>query len=262
MNIFRLGSTVDASRLPQGETFTALLARITGSDPVQSYFAMPNIEMGANPIGNVWCVNLTGWAAPAAPPPATSPARNRLSMTNCRASIQLQSDGASELLVVDYPASGTSFCVAGQSIDVNVTGLTPAGGGPNPKVAPILGAYLSPPAGVTGVGAGPGRCATFTTDAQPTATGAGPFSFDVPVRARGYVPLYHAISPVNGSFGFAAQQLIPGLNTLCDNLFVIPGNSEVIALHPLAQTLLVVPLGGNPGDQGTLAIMWILQTCQ
>jgi hypothetical protein len=261
MNIFRLGTSFDTSRLPSGAPFSEVVARITGDDPMHytvPYYGRATSE-SPTPIGTVWSVNLTGWQAPAATPPSTNAPRNQLALTSCTAQILLQTDGASETLLVDYPCSGTSFCVAAQSIEVRVIGETPDAS----LTAPILAAYLAPAAGVTGTSEA-GRCATLTSGRHSFSSGGDAVTFDVPVRARGMVPLVHIIagSPTP-SFGIA--QFMPGLGTLVDSIWNPPVGgiflNSVLAMHPLAQTVTVTP-NGAPGDLSNLALMWILQTCQ
>jgi len=269
VNIFRLGSTLDTSALPRSTAFTEVVARITGDDPIQSYYARANPAFGPDsPIGRTWAVNLCAWQAPSATPPQTNAPRNQLSLVSSLAEILIQADGASERILVDYPCSGTSFCVAGQSVEVTLLGTT----NDARFVSPILGGYVAPAAGVTGVGDGPGRCATLTPASQSFAVGGAVLRvFDIPVRARGFVPLFHSATG-SASLGFSILQNTgnagPGtVINLCENLVTLPDGASgttpgVIPLHPLAQTVSVTLLGGTPGDTCTVTLMWILQTCQ
>lgn len=245
----KLGQTIDLKQRPNATDFDEVVARISLPSMVDFAHGSDVDEI----TGRVWAVHLTAWQVSGTVNSSFPRNQGVLPQNSLHAVITYGSDGASETVTVDYPAAGCTVLVAGQQVEVHLVGRT------NPfdptKIAPIIGAFIAPFAGLPVP-----RTATLTTTGFGLGASAS-VGAAVPVRARAF-QLLPSTSP-QGPFNIAQ------LNGHGDPLGIVgfwsDGDSTRNAaadqagyrLHPDCQSLFITNLGAAGAG---FAIQWDLQT--
>jgi hypothetical protein len=245
----KIGESFDLRARPPSTSFDEIACRISLPSAINFVHGSDVDDV----TGRVWAVHLTAWQVSGTVNSSFPRNQAVLPRDSLHAVITFASDGASESIVVDYPAAGTTVLVSGQFIEVHLVGVT-SPSDPT-RVPPIIGAFVVPAAGLVGP-----RTATLTT---PTG-GIGPSAsvgVAVPVRARGYQLLVSA-SPT-GPFNMAQLDGHGDPTGVVD--FWSDGDSTrngaavagAYRLHPDCQSLLITNLGAVSSG---IYVQWDLQT--
>ncbi len=212
------------------------------------------------PSGITWAIHLSSWVMP-----------HTNAFANVKARVQVGSEGGSDDFLVDYPKSGTAFCVQGAQLTVSIVGADLGVEALQIPDRPILGAWL------VQVASGHNRPqnARFTTPIITIAQGAGG-GFPVPGRARAF--RVDTISPAGAApldllqldsrpsprdllrdtTSFVATVLGNSLDIGLVLNLPPTARSQWFPLHPDAASLVLT--NRSAGDIG-LSVQFLLETC-
>jgi hypothetical protein len=210
--------------------------------------------------GQTWLVQLNAWRPSQSSTTILTPTRNQLTVFALTAIVTTGIEGANEELTVDYPQTGTSFAVQGQSFQLRLAGRP---GTLPTDHSPLLsvGAVVD-----SGVGAARNMTATLTTTfLSLSANGGGNQSggFFIPVRARAFRLLWQL--PVGATTLNLLQQDQAGNPLIADQTGLTGGENlpssraQWYPLHPLAQQVSITNLDGL--NSAKFALQWLLETC-